>query len=393
MSSLVSTEDDNVICGACKKVFSDTGAVCCDYCGTWYHIPCSKISKTLQNVLDKASGKDTVKWKCDACTSSNSKELTLFAKLRNELKFMFSSSNNKLSDKIDDFGAQITKSFDTKLESHKKEVESNFNEVEKITSTHSVKIDEMQRELSSVKSQIDNMHRLNNLCCINISGIPQSNESGYDEKVVNNIANFLDVDLGSSGILFCRRLGKSDGKSPPILVRCVSRELAENLMSKYYAANSKLMLSDICDEKINQRVYINEQLTNNGLRIFRECYRLKKKGMLSKVYTRKGIVYAIVNEGVDRKLSKIETIESFNALAAELQNKNGKSATDNMPNGSITSSSQVEQRVNNNSSTQGSNTGNNKTTKEIQSSQRGPNPFSQRNTQNNSIDDAIQMLF
>lgn len=49
--------------------------------------------------------------------------------------------------------------------------------------------------------------------------------------------------------------------------------------------------------------------------------------MFQRFFTRKGVVYATIKEGVDHKFTKIESLESLHALAAESFNTNGQTST------------------------------------------------------------------
>lgn len=164
-----------------------------------------------------------------------------------------------------------------------------------------------EKELKVVKQQLENITRINNLCCLNITGIPCSADADYDISVIRNMAMHFKIILPLNAIQFCRRMTKSPKNpavSPPIFVRLATKEVAQGILQNYFNS-SPLLLRNVNDEDLASMVYINEHLTPAALRMSHECYRLKKAGVVSKVYTRNGHVF--VSKGGDAKSVRIDT--------------------------------------------------------------------------------------
>lgn len=53
----------------------------------------------------------------------------------------------------------------------------------------------LSRELVCVKQQLSDIHRLNNLSCLTISGVPQiSTDKKYDVEIVQRISHHYNID-------------------------------------------------------------------------------------------------------------------------------------------------------------------------------------------------------
>lgn len=302
----------NHLCPKCNAKCLDTHmAVSCDYCDNWYHIGCVKMSKTMYSELTKCT--DALQWKCPDCiVSKESKPVKMsdFESLKRELINMFK--------KLEHMADTQCKT----LESLKLDVDVKIVKVNEAVSVNTGNIDKLQQQVSSLENQMQNFHRLNNLSCLNISGIPKSKDSGHDKAVVLNIAKFYGVSLQPNELLFLRRLVNQHSTSiPPIVVRFSSRNIVEDILAKYYAAASPITLANITTENVASRVYINEHLTTLAFKIQRECLKLKKQQILSKVITKKGHVYV---SSVANRYGKLTRIDSPEALKKFISSTNNR---------------------------------------------------------------------
>lgn len=99
------------------------------------------------------------------------------------------------------------------------------------------------------------------------------------------------------------------------MVRFSSRNTVEQLLTKYYTMPKQITLSDISDETIEFRVYLNEHLTSSTFKIQRECLKLKKQKVLSKVIIKKGHVY--ISKEANRKPTRIDTMEEVQQINSQ----------------------------------------------------------------------------
>lgn len=295
-------------CAKCSIVLKEGDpAVGCDYCEFWYHLACSKMSRALYGELTKTKDTDILKWRCPLCPPTQAPDRD-FDKFKIELKHMFAEL---LDTKI----AAIDESLKRQLELQKADIDRQITSVEKHVNTNSSEITSIRKELSSVQHQLNSLQIINNRHCINVFGIPQSTIKEYDSTVIKKIASYLNVPIDDKSMLYCNRLTKRKPNSvagnniPPIMVRFRSSGTAEDILNAYYGSKTSLKLSDVTDELAQSRVYISEFLTKHTLIIYRECCRLKHRGVIMKVFTRGGHVYASESADKSTSLMKVDSME------------------------------------------------------------------------------------
>lgn len=145
-----------------------------------------------------------------------------------------------------------------------------------------------------MKRQLHDMQRINNLCCLKIVGVPKSTLCNYDWQIIKNLANHYRINLEPDDVKFCSRL-KGKAQMPPIMVRFGSK-------------NTPLKLSDISEDNIESRVYINEHLTQHNLTIYHECLRIQLLKYIATVLTRRGSVYISESSNKESGLVRVESI-------------------------------------------------------------------------------------
>lgn len=314
----------DVKCGKCKSMIPK-GAECigCDYCLEWFHRGCENVTKNLLNELSKASQKATctLKWGCLQCTAKKNISIEQntdtantanppsndFSILREEFKQMFDiigNFENKITLKLEVMDGNL-KSY---IEEVKKETNEKLSIVQSNVNKNTKAVTEMSQELDDVKRQLSNLQRVNNLCSLKICGIPVSTEKNYDITAIKNIAKFYNINLNHNSIDYCSRLKIKDKTKniAPIVVRFSTKVIAEEILHSYFESKP-LVLSDVTEETVHSRIYINENLTQQNLRLYYECLRLKRSKQISKVMSRRGTVY--ISEAKDSKPIKIESLE------------------------------------------------------------------------------------
>lgn len=290
--------------------------------------------------LTKASqdNETTLNWGCRKClqkdkTNPSSSSSSEFNKLHGEFKIMFSKLENfetKISKRLD----VMDSCFKSVIAELKQETNEKIDIVKQDVSDNKSAIATITRELVGVKRQLSDIHRLNNLSCVTISGVPKlSTESNFDLGIVQRITQHYNVNLSRGSIIFCSRLKTAKASIiPPILVRFESRHLADELFKAYFESDP-LLLSDISSETINSRVYINEYLTIQNYKIYKDCLWLKKQKYIEKVVRRRGIIY--VSDQANLNLTRIESMERLLEKYPVLKTKPKYIRNSNHPNSSL----------------------------------------------------------
>lgn len=205
--------------------------------------------------LTKASqdSDESLKWGCQKCVkkdkiNSSSSSSSEYSKLSSEFKVMFSKLENfesKISSRLDDMNS----GFKATIAELKVDTNDKIEVVKQDIGVNNSAIKILSREMVVNKRQLSDIHRLNNLCCLTISGVPKiSSEDNSDVEIILKITQHYGITLSRRSIVFCSRL-KTAKTIAPILVRFSSRQLAEELFRAYFESDP-LLLSDISSEAI-----------------------------------------------------------------------------------------------------------------------------------------------
>ena len=123
-----------------------------------------------------------------------------------------------------------------------------------------------------------------------ISGIPDNIEQRYlEERVLFILSSIGLKDVSSYSISACHRLAKRKGDRFPAqtIVRFTNRKIVN-----YCLTNRKLLLENKNQLEMNLRFY--ESLCEANKQVYRECYDLKKYGLIKDYYIRNGFVKIII---------------------------------------------------------------------------------------------------
>lgn len=108
----------------------------------------------------------------------------------------------------------------------------------------------------------------------------------------------------------------NDRLSAPIVLKLGSDWAKQDLLSKYFKLKN-LNTSDLGYQS-KARIYINESLTTHNRAIFKAASEAKKAKLITKCYTRNGIVHIqITNEG---KTFRIHDADQLNAIISPRSN-------------------------------------------------------------------------
>lgn len=151
-----------------------------------------------------------------------------------------------------------------------------------------------------------------------VTGVPAVHgESMFD--IIGDIVNALQSNISSSDVVASYRLplrkntsGKlhNDRLSAPIVLKLGSDGAKQELLSRYFKMKN-LNTGDIGYQS-KARIYINESLTIHNRAIFKAASQAKKSKLISKCYTRNGIVHIQACE--EGKIFRINDLDYLNAI-------------------------------------------------------------------------------
>ena len=172
----------------------------------------------------------------------------------------------------------------------------------------------MVNEVSQLKQNIHDMEQYSRRDCIEIRGIPTSEDEDTDE-IVKNVGSLIDANVNDEDISISHRLktNNSNKRDSPIIVKFIRRkdkELFYNSRKKLRGKSTRDIGFTRCKE---QPIYITESLSAQNRKIFNKCLQKKRELKYKFIWTSNGStllrkdndspVIVIKNESdIDRKL-------------------------------------------------------------------------------------------
>ena len=155
------------------------------------------------------------------------------------------------------------------------------------------KLEQRIIEFESSTNNLEQYGRRNNIV---ISGIPDSVDTNTLEDSVTEILSDIGVNVTSSDIEACHRIGKKDKRinSSKTIIRFVNRKHAKGALfnkkklkqnRKNYSFNPK-----------NNPFFISENLTRMNEQLAYQGRKLKRNNLVHACYTRDGIVTIKIND-------------------------------------------------------------------------------------------------
>ncbi|KAF0295941.1 hypothetical protein FJT64_006546 [Amphibalanus amphitrite] len=144
-------------------------------------------------------------------------------------------------------------------------------------------IAELRQEPREVRSELNALQQYSRRSCLNISGIPESENESTD-RVVRDVAAAAGVTLGPTDIDCSHRLGRQqDGKCRTIIVKMSSHSSRDAL----YAARKNLRSarSSAFGPEILKGIFIAENLTKANQQVMYAARQLKKRGKIHSAWT------------------------------------------------------------------------------------------------------------
>lgn len=174
-----------------------------------------------------------------------------------------------------------------------------------------IKLEEKERENALLKTQVTDLQiQLNNQAQqllsseLEVMGLPETpNENQY--HIILTTAAKLGMKLEEADVNFVSRAGprrkdeRTNSQPRPLVVSFVRRAKREEFLKHGRSRRSTLSSRDIVPTAPDMRVFINERLTSDGRRLFRDTREWVKENNFKYCWTRGGLIYVRKYEGKD----------------------------------------------------------------------------------------------
>lgn len=293
-------------CFACRKKTSryDDVIICTNKsCGKVFHPKCINEEFTDLN----RSGL-LAQWLCDDC--HNSDEVPSVS--NDKLDFLISRVNviyNKVNDI--DFKALISsvRQLEDVVQSLKTDLSKKNEEIIELKKQH----EEDRKHLLGKVNDLEFFTKKKNII---ITGIPYEREEKLRQtfKGVQNVikANIADDDIVDIHRIYPGGPARADlGKPPPIIVAFKNTDIKNEFMQKKKSMKKAMTTIEIGFPGPPQRIFFNDQLTEQGAILFRKARARKSAGELAHVWTDGGKILVRKTDG--GRVYRIQREEDFPA--------------------------------------------------------------------------------
>ena len=156
-------------------------------------------------------------------------------------------------------------------------------------------------QLEIKNNSLEQYGRTNDL---EIEGIPTSISDKELEKTAVALLNSINVNLDSSDVEDCHRIGRSkDGKPKKTITRTVNRKFCKKALLNRKKLSSITINNNVI--QLKNKVFIGENLTNYNNKIAFHCRKLNKASLVEKCYSRDGVVHIVTKDGWRDKATKV----------------------------------------------------------------------------------------
>ena len=194
-------------------------------------------------------------------------------------------SQQKFEDGLSKLRFDVTQDLMKSIDALKNTIIDNLVEANKVLQQKVQVLGDRVTKLESDLQATQQYSRQNNIL---ISGIPAEVEHEQLQEIVINIMETCNssVSLTSRDFEACHRLSK---KGNAVVARLVNRTDVENTL-KNRSAMKNLNKQDLGLPESTQGIYLNEHLTPQNAKLSFYCRKLKKKRLIEKYSTTKGII-------------------------------------------------------------------------------------------------------
>jgi len=271
---------------------------------TW-HAKCQKLSKEDVDYLKEF---DNI-WRCSKCSAAKR------ASLRLETQ---GNSGNTDVFEIKEIILQLKETFQKfkeDTESNFNNLNSKFNAIDKIITENNV----LKTHIIQLKNKIEIMERRQFSNDIIIDGVPE-NKTENCTYLVQQICKKLNTNINVSMINDCHRIGFYHNARPRrIIVNFINHQDKINILK------ARQIIRKFSTKYINIQpdmpIYIRENLTTKGNKLFKEARDLKKLLNFQFVWTKNGLVFLRKNES--EKIIRVDNEEVIQNLKSQYEHLNG----------------------------------------------------------------------
>lgn len=246
---------------------------------------------TSVSSLISLDGNTLKRSRSDLNQGSEMGEVTDLADLWSKIHGMFSSSATIMEEKFNTIESKID-SCKTDLEERIGGIELKLaelrNECHSSVQNIAQTVDVMRHDLDITAEGINRLGRSQDIL---ISGVPYTQNENL-LGLFRNMANTLGYKDNQLPMVSLRRMARdpiAPGAMPPIVCQFALKNVRDDFYRSYLNLKT-LSLRNFGFDSDN-RVYINENLTELARQIRSEALKLKKKGRLLRVYSRDGVVF------------------------------------------------------------------------------------------------------
>ncbi|KAG8245609.1 hypothetical protein J6590_108458 [Homalodisca vitripennis] len=280
------------VCGVCIKPLGSRMKISCFDCKSDFHGSCVKLSKVD---IEYFQNEEAV-WRCDPCAATRRTSLRLESRandgnlslqdvitaiedLKGEQKNTIKEFNNSyesLNSKLDD-NTQALKQNTLKMDEYMKIIDALVTENK-----------QLKEKVTVLESRLDDMEQYSRKNCLEIHGVPASDEDVLTK--VKNVGQALGMDITDQMIDNCHFLGERPNKRGPpgIIVKFVRRIDVENMLQK---RKGKKLSTRHLGLQTDNPVFINESLSPARRRLFAMAREVKIKKEYKWLWVRSGKIF------------------------------------------------------------------------------------------------------
>lgn len=299
------TRQTTMFCKICKKNINilssdddDEVIVTCKKCYEKYHGACSGISATFyRNMIEKS----TKGWLCYNCNQDSFAFLNSFNEKWNALVETVETHEMKLNT-LASSTQNVLITVDERVSAFEARMNAQMESVKKCLAEHELKLNErvpspdappMTSQTSRDLTYIKDLQRRNNLV---IQHVPAINDENQDKlkAVVKKLANSCGCDVRTTDITSVIRLRKgtstngNQGTSTngnAILVKFIDVAIKDEIFRGYIRCitNKNPITSSALGFDGNQRIFVNQHLSSDLMKVKMAAVRLKQIKRISKI--------------------------------------------------------------------------------------------------------------
>lgn len=185
-----------------------------------------------------------------------------------------------------------------------------------------------EKKLNSIDDRFLRLERQNDIVIRNVPLLENENVSDVFNQICGKIgfnslcginplvfrmrAKNMDKDTASSNEYIRKRLRSASNlsiKPPPIIVKFAVLWEKHSFMKAYFSY-AKLSLLDI-GYQIATRIYIGDNLTKQNYIILSEAVKLRKKQILSSVFSRNGQIFVSLEKGTSKLVPNLDFLKTL----------------------------------------------------------------------------------